>query len=233
MTTDDFVAELFQELDWRLDEIQKLKNLFGHELDRPRRDDLRKALVVVLYAHFEGFCAFALAHYLNGVNQAKLECRQAVPAILAGSWERVFNAMEHGDQKSEIFRKSLPADSRLHRQWRRRHFVEEIDRFLSLPVSMPEDIVDAESNLKPAVLKRNLFVLGIDHTFVDRHADALNNLLGRRNRIAHGEDRRGVNEREYNQYEAAVFEICFRLIELMEDGHFNQRYCKTFPDYVI
>jgi hypothetical protein len=141
--------------------------------------------------------------------------------------------MAHGDQKCKVFSQPLPDDQRLHRHWRRRHFVEEIDRFFGLPVTLPDDVIDAESNLKPEILQRNLFLLGLDHQFVDPHADTIHNLLGRRNRIAHGEDRRGVPEREFNQYESTVFEICYKLIDFLEDAHLNERYRKIIPEYVL
>jgi hypothetical protein len=64
----------------------------------------------------------------------------------------------------------LPNDTRLHRHGRRRHFVENIEQFYDLPVELSEDVIDAESNLKPEVLERNLFILGLDHTFADHHA---------------------------------------------------------------
>ncbi len=226
MTSADFVDELYRELEWRSDELLQLRNLLTHESDLIERDRLRKSLVVLLYAHFEGFCSFALEHYLSAVNQAGIGCREAVPSIVAGSWEMLFNAMEHGDQKCRIFQKTLPNDPRLHRHWRRRHFVEEIEGFLSFPVSIPENVVDTESNLKPAVLERNLFVLGLDHSLVRPYSDQINELLGRRNRIAHGADRRGVPEPDYQRYESAVFEICIKLIEILQDAHQNERFRK-------
>jgi hypothetical protein len=233
MTTDDFVSELYRDLEWRTDELIQLKNLLTHEPDPTARDLLRKSLVMVLYAHFEGFCVFSLEHYQRAINEAGLECREVIPAILAGSWEKVFNAMEHGDEKCKVFRHSLPDDPHLHRHWRRRHFIEETERFLSLRVSIPEHVIDTESNLKPAILQRNLFLLGLDHTFVEPHADTINGLLGRRNRIAHGDDRRGVPEREYNGYESTAYEICFKFIDLMQDAHQNERYRKQPPSYMI
>jgi hypothetical protein len=229
MTTQDFESELFRGYDWHFDEVRRLKNLIAPVADPFDQDEYRKSLVVVLYAHFEGFCVFALQHYLLAVNRARIDCKSAVPAILAGSWEPVFNAMEHGDQKCRIFNRPLPNDERLHRHWRRRHFVEEMDRLLAEPVHMPEDAIDAESNLKPEVLQRNLFLCGLDHRFVDPHTETIHNLLGRRNRIAHGDERRGVPSIEYERYESAVFEICYRLIEFLTEAHANARYQKPAP----
>jgi RiboL-PSP-HEPN len=233
MTTADFVAELYREYDWRFDEVRRLQNLIIGHADLAARGELRKSLTVVLYAHFEGFCIFALQHYLAAINKARVACGDVAPAVLAGAWERLFNAMEHGDRKAKIFRKALPHDASLHRHWRRRHFIEEMERLLQLRVDLPESIIDAESNLKAEVLKRNLFLLGLDHMFVEMHADELNNLLGRRNRIAHGDDRRPVGEAEYRSYEEMVFEICFHLIAFLEDAHRQRYYEKRAPEYAV
>jgi hypothetical protein len=232
MTNADFVAELHRAFDWRFDEVRSLKNVIESQ-PLAAREDLRKSLVLVLYAHFEGFCVFALQHYLAALNQIKLPCRSMTAAVVAGSWERLFIAMEHGTQKCEIFRQTLPDDAGLHRHWRRRHFVEDIDRLLDLPVQIDEDVIDAESNLKPAVLERNLFILGLDHTFVAPHAVTIHNLLGRRNRLGHGEDRRGVPEKDYIEYENAVFEICYRLIDFLDDAYGNSRYERSNPHYHV
>lgn len=224
MTTHDFVLQLQREFDWRLDQVVRLKNLLTREPDVVARDDLRKSLVLILYSHFEGFCVFALEHYVEEVNQAQLPCSDAHPAIVAGAWDPVFNAMQHGDAKCRVFLKPLPNDPDLHKHWRRRHFVEEIDRFRTSTVVLSDGVIDSESNLKPEVLQRNMFVVGLDHTFVEPHADTIHNLLGRRNRIAHGEDRRGVAEKEYDDYETAMFEICYGLIEFLEAAHRDQKY---------
>ena len=107
MTSEDFRGELYREHEWRFDEVRALKNAIARE-PRESRDNLRKSIVILLYAHFEGFCIFALQHYLNALNQLRLPCHLVIPAVIAGAWDRVFNAMEHGDQKSQIFRQALP-----------------------------------------------------------------------------------------------------------------------------
>ena len=215
MTQNDFSAELYHGYNWHFDEVRRLKNLFTHVDNEDLQSEFRKSLVVVLYAHFEGFCVFALQHYLTAVNGTGIPCGSVVSAILAGSWEQLFNAMEHGDQKCRIFHRPLPNDPALHRHWRRRHFVEELDIHLAQTIHIPETAIDAESNLKPEVLQRNLFILGLDHHFVDPHTETIHNLLGRRNRIAHGDERRGVPGLEYDQYESSVFVICVQLIEML------------------
>lgn len=233
MTSDEFTAELYRDFNWRFDEVRRLENLIDNEKPAATADELRKSLVVVLYAHFEGFCVFSLEHYLNAINRAKLSCRASSPAVVAGAWEPLFKAMEKGDKKCDLFRNSLPNDLGLHRHWRRRHFIEEMGRLLDLPVTLDEDVIDTESNLKPSVLQRNLFLLGLDYRFVEPYADDLKNLLGRRNNIAHGDQRRGVPKSEYKTFDSAVFEICFRLIEFMSDSFKESKFLRLEPEYQV
>ena len=216
MSPEDFSAELYRDFEWRSDELTALTNLITREKDGETQSQLRKAVVVVLYAHFEGFCIFGLNHYVTAVNREQVLCKDAVAAIVAGGWEPVFRAMETGDQKCRVFSRPLPSDDKLHRHWRRRHFVEELDGLKMRAVKIPDDVVDSESNLRPAVLQRNLFLLGLDHRFVDPHCDTINSLLARRNRIAHGDDRRGVSKEDLRKYEGMVFDVCFELVEFLD-----------------
>ena len=228
MTTLDFVAQLEADLAWRIDEMNALKGAISSASPIPA-DVLRKSAVLVLYSHLEGFCVFALRHYVDAVNRAQIACRDAVPAVLAGAWENLFNAVLHGDKKCDIFTRQLPDDRGLHSHWRRRHFVEEIRTFEAATVRIDEDAVDAESNLKPLVLQRNLFVLGLDHSFVTPHAPVLHRLLAKRNSIAHGTERRGIAMADYDNYEQAAHLVCRGLIDLLEVSHREKRYQKTGP----
>ncbi len=226
MTAEDFRDELERDVAWRSEELSGLKNLLTFEKDSDRRDTLRKSLVVLLYSHFEGFVVFALQHYQVAINSAAVRCGDATPAILAGAWEGLFNAMQYGDTKNKFFSTLLPDDAALHRHWRRRHFVEEINEFSGRVLRIPDNTVDAESNLKPKVFRRNLFVLGLDHEFVAPHEGTINNLLSLRNRIAHGDMKRGVAETEYNKYQSAVDALNSQLITYLNDAYRQRRFVK-------
>lgn len=232
MNTNDFAVELFYDWAWRSEEIQLLRTAGSAQPTEELRDTFRRSMVVILYAHFEGFCVFALSHYLTVINRQKLRCGEAATAILAASWEALFQAMETGDEKCKVFHRSLPDDKNLHRHWRRRHFVEELHQFQNRVVALPDDLVDAESNLKPWTLKRNLFLLGLDHEFVDEHADSINRLLRRRNDIAHGDERRGIPEAEYDEYELMVLRIKDRLVDFLVKAFREARYSRD-PVYAI
>jgi len=233
MTADEFLGELLRESAWRFEEVQHLNNLVTREPNEERQASLRKSLIMLLYAHLEGFVVFALDHYRTAINTAGVRCGEVTPEVLAGAWDLVFKAMQLGDAKCRVFLKPLPHDEILHRQWRRRHFIEEVSRFEDAVLEMPEDLIDATSNLTPQVLQRNLFVLGLDHQFVVPHADNINKLLGQRNRIAHGDNRRGISLADYSKYESSVKGICEKLVEHLDAAYREQRYLKPHPDYSL
>jgi hypothetical protein len=145
-------AELENEQTWRQDEIRLLRNQLANISNDSEKMQFRRVLVVMLYAHYEGFCKFALVQYIKAVNQEAIRCGEAAYAIVAGAWSKVFTAMETGDQKSSIFRNRLPDDTQLHRFARRREFVERFVDFIGLTAQISEDTIDMESNLWPIVL---------------------------------------------------------------------------------
>ena len=64
-----------------------------------------------------------------------------------------------------------------------------------------------ESNLKPIVLKKNLFRLGLDYAAFDDVMGDINKILGYRNKIAHGKYKAGIQEQEYFGYKKSAFEV--------------------------
>ena len=58
---------------------------------------------------------------------------------------------------------------------------------MSTRVEIPDDTINTEANLSPDVLKRNMYRLGLNFSSVDSQRGIMNELLGRRNAIAHGE----------------------------------------------
>jgi hypothetical protein len=211
-------AELEDEQTWRQNEMRFLRNQLANISDLSEKMQFRRALVLMLYAHYEGFCKFALLQYLKAINRAAIRCEEATSAIVAGAWSRVFTAMEIGDRKSEIFRGSLPDDAKLHRFARRRDFVEQFSEFAKQVALVPEDTIDTESNLHPVVMQKNLYRLGLNHDVFSKHDGNILHLINRRNNIAHGADKNGLTENEYGQLESTVFKIMDDLMDIVMEA---------------
>ncbi|MEA2164599.1 MAG: hypothetical protein QOK37_2726 [Thermoanaerobaculia bacterium] len=196
---------LENELEWRVAEVRALRN-HAAGLEDAARAQFRRAVLLMLYAHYEGFCKAALLEYVRAINGARAACDDVVPAIVAGAWSKIFVALA-GDQKSKVFKAILPEDASLHTLARRREFVERLDELLQEEVQFPEDVVDTDSNLWPKLLRRNLYLVGLPLEWVDQYEGAVKRLLYMRNGIAHGADRSGIAEQQYADLEEAVLKV--------------------------
>jgi hypothetical protein len=227
MNIPELRGELEAEMAWRQDEIRFFQNQGADLDDEDRQEQYRRALILVLYAHFEGFCKFALTLYVNTVNREGIKCAQANHAIAAASLADVFMALRDRSAKCADFRNAAPDDTKLHRFARDREFVERTADFLQRTVSIPDDVVDTESNLKPVVLRKNLFRLGLPHDLFATFEDGINQLLAYRNRIAHGESRLGITEATYESVRESVFTIIEAITVQVMTAVANKQYLKT------
>lgn len=218
-------AEIEQEREWREAEMRLLRNQVAAIDDARLRDVARKALVVMLYAHFEGICKVLLGAYIDKINGLQLRVSEVAPALGAACLADAFFALRDPNRKCREFSSILPDDSALHRFARDRQFVEVSSNLFSRVVDIrAEQVVDTESNLKPAVLKKILYRLGLDHGLVEPWEAGIQQLLRRRNDVAHGMARGGISESDYANLEAAVNSVIDRLVAALMDAVSNQRY---------
>jgi hypothetical protein len=220
-------AELEDELTWRLDELKFFKNRLS---DIHRDDDrkrYRRALVVMLYSHFEGFWKAAFVIYAKAVNRTGIRCKDASEALVASAFADVFEALADGNRKSDYFRRSAPDDSQLHRFSRHQEFVGLVDDFVRQVVAIElENAVDTESNLKPVVIRKNLFRLGFQHDAFSAHEGTVNRLLETRNQIAHGATRSGLSQSQYEPLEQAVIHVMQTVVLFIYEALTQERYMR-------
>ena len=207
MTLDPLWAEIEAEQAWREEEIRALQNMMATLPTEEERSKFRRTLVVMLYAHFEGFCKFAFSLYVREVNNARITCGGATYAIAAASIADVLEALRNPQKKCDEFRHSLPDDEKLHRFARDREFIERTTEIESRIVEIRDDIVDVEDNLKPVVLRKILYRLGLPHTQFDQIEGQIHQLLNYRNGIAHGSFRDGIPQNRYDGIYKAVYGI--------------------------
>lgn len=200
-----FRAEIEAEREWREREIRLLRNQAFALASEDDRAVSRKALVTMLYAHFEGLCRFMLTLYLQRVNGLGLKVSEASPALAAASTADVFAALRNPDKKCKEFARALPDDSALHRFARDREFTE-VARAIDLrALAVKEDeIADAEANLRPVVLRKILYRMGLDPGLAKPWEGSIHMLLNYRNGVAHGSSKTGPSDREYSELERAV-----------------------------
>lgn len=201
-------AEIEADRTWREEELRFFENQ-GSLLKESEQEQYRRALVIILYAHLEGFCKAALASYATHINQAGYLVRDTEWAIAAASLATVFSRLRDNDRKSDIFRRTLPDDSKLHRFCRERDFLEQLCDFEYQAVALDvAEIVDMESNVKPQVLRKVLYRLGLDTELADQWAPDIDKLLAFRNNIAHGTMRTGIEAKQYQRLRDAANAVC-------------------------
>lgn len=221
----EFRAEMEAEREWREREMRQLRNQLAHIASEDQRRAARKALVVMLYAHFEGVCKALLSMYVNRLNSLGLRVGEVVSPVGAASLAEVFLALRDPNKKCAEFARTLPNDTALHRFARDREFVEVAwkvaQRFVQIDA---DEIVDTESNLKPIVLRKILFRLGLDPELAQPWEGSIHLLLNRRNDVAHGTARAGLDEKEYATLEQAVSLVVDGIVKAI----FDAMACKAY-----
>jgi len=220
----DIISQIESELTWRMQELIFLKNklsLIETESDKNR---YRKSLVVMLYSYYEGFCKSAFQIYIQAINSQNLLRSDASLSIRTSSLHEVFLAYGNESKKDELFRKSLPNDTKLHKYSRQITFVEEFTNFLSETINIPEEIVDTESNLKPVVLKKILYRLGFPIENVQISENIINKLLSYRNSISHGSRKEGITDSDYEELESDVKDIMNSIRQTINNAIMDELY---------
>ncbi len=226
MNVDDFRAQLEMELTWRVDEIRFFQNQCAMIERDSERDKFRRALVLLLYSNFEGFCKFGLSLYVSAINDEGIVCKEASYAIAAASLSDLFASLRDGTKKAVEFKNDNPSDQKLHRFARDREFIERAFEFMERKVNIPDKIIDTESNLKPVVLRKNLYRLGLPHdqfSFLDTD---IGQLLSVRNKIAHGETKTGIPMMLYEQLYTSALHIMTSITAGLTEAFSEKRFLR-------
>jgi hypothetical protein len=228
MDYESFVTQLEQDREWREREMRTLLNDLITRESEEARDEFRRPLVALQYAHYEGFTKFALRHYVNAVNSKSLKCSEAMHELVALAFAKVFRELRNPDPKGRLFKGALPSDTPLHKFAREVHFLAEMDSVFENSLLINDDAIDTESNLTPAVLRKNLFRLGLSMDFVGEIDADLNRLVGIRNEIAHGDSKmkRGVTVGDYGKFADACKKAMDNVDSQVRDAYRSSRYLK-------
>jgi hypothetical protein len=205
MKVEDFSAELESDLEWRQAEVLFFQNVSSGIRDTDLQRYL-KSLVLVVYAHVEGYVKFSLSSYVRAINSQMLSCNDANDAIVAASLSDLLSALRDAQRKSKDFSKA-PDDAALQQFCRDREFVSKSRDFFSMTVKIPDSAVNTESNLWPIVLRKNLYRLGLPHDRLSHLDGALSRLVNTRNEIGHGSRRDGVEWKDYLELRNAAFKV--------------------------
>lgn len=215
---------LEEELALRWAEMRHLSNQVY--LVRPsHRKRFRRALVVMLYAHLEGFAKSCLGTYAHEVNRERLKCGDANDALATASLANVFRSLASDAKPHAFFRNKAPEDSKLHAFARQKELTSRLSDLWSQSLDIPiDEVVDTESNLSPLVLRKILFRLGFPHDAFATEEGTLNRLLEERNNIAHGRRNAGYEGEDYRKIEKAVYAVLHRLMAFVTKALIDEEY---------
>ena len=222
--------EAMIEYRWRKAEIlffeDQMKRFSKSTAGMIERDKYRKSLILVLYSHFEGYCKFMFQLYIDAINRERIKCKFASHQIVAATLDIEFKDLINPKKKSRVFPKVLTVEDALHPFARRAEFLEEIGNFMEKVVIIPDDVIDLESNLKPIVIRKNLYKLGLSHELFDSLEGEVSQLLTIRNGIAHGNFLQGVPQNRYKNVRTACFDIMntlrIKILDALKSDEFKR-----------
>lgn len=224
MTADELRAALETELAWRQEELAFFKNQLNNISNESDQLRYRKSLVLILYSHMEGYIKIALQTYIQYINSQKILRKDAISGLRVAGMHKEFLAYENLDRKCNIFRRSLPEDASLHRFYRRVDFMEQMDSFKDATLVVEDNVVDTESNLWYIVLQKNLYKIGLPIDMFDQYRSEIDALVNRRNSIAHGNARAGVEQQEFSDWESKILQVLSDITRILYDYAHRQRY---------
>ena len=228
MNLEEVRAQLEDEFTWRRDEIRFLHNQLSYIKKDNDKRRYRKALVVMLYSHFEGFCKTALSIYANTINRENLTCSLVTDQIVASSLATMFQDFENTNKKSGLFIRDLPDDRAIHRFARRVELIGILKEIWMHRVEIPiDEVVDTEANLNPPVMKKILYRLGLPPDAFSENEGRIHLLLNYRNSIAHGVAKDGLDERKYEEVQTAAIEIMSSLIKVITSALSDTKYLRV------
>lgn len=184
------------DLDWRETELAELRILLANDdLAKWQKLILFRASWTLLYAHYEGFCKFALTVYFKALESSGAKYSEFKPKTQAFALTGKLKELRKRDDVELLLAI--------------RGFEGDV---LDNPVTFSEK-VDTKSNLRPATLTWLLEAADLEIKSLRSHNHTLENLVNRRNRIAHGERDIIQGFGYYSPCETAVKEIMGDLAE--------------------
>jgi hypothetical protein len=198
--------EIETDLDWREGELAVLRILLSNK-SLPKREKivLLRSAWALLYAHYEGFCKFALAVFYDAVRKSGVTC-QSLP----------FNTQCFALIEPIKTIRNLPIAD----------FIAALSTFkvkhLDNSPSFPD--IETNSNLYSSTLENLLKDADIVLPSLNLHNKKLDTLVRRRNKIAHGEKDMITEVDYYLQYEDAFKIVAYELayaIDQKIERHFK------------
>ena len=197
--------KLTREIGFRKKEISELYILVqSTKSSESTRKHLLRGLLLLIYAHWEGFIKSASKKYLKALQEMKIPCNQLQPALKAFYLYSQFKSQ----QGSEWNKFSVALN-----------FNEKVifDKDISNEIS-------TKSNLNTEVFKNIVARIGIDDLNIDMKKGIIDDgLLDRRNSIAHGQMIH-IDLSDLIIYKDQIVHLLDCYLDLILDAYDNKKY---------
>jgi hypothetical protein len=200
-----FEQQVEQDLAWREAEMGSLKLLLA---SAPTGTDRHRALLracsAMLYAHYEGFCKFCWTLLLDTIQAGAHIRRDLAEPIARRAMAPIFKRLRGDTSDVNIWRFGLiDFQSELAEKAR---FADEID---------------TQSNLWPDLAQRINDSVGLSCPTFGSNAAELSQLVGRRNKIAHGEKLEIADLKQFRTFEhvawLAMHDLAVAVVECLQN----------------
>lgn len=209
-----FQQQIEQDLAWREAEMASLKMLLA---SAPTGSDRQRALLracsAMLYAHYEGFCKFCWTLILDTIAAEAHVRKDLVEALAKRSMITVFRTFRADTSDAAIW------------QFASCDFQHQLGQIAVFP-----DEIDTESNLWPSVSQKINDSIGLQYPLLNTHEAELRQLVGRRNKIAHGEKLEIADMQQFQQFEHAAVVVMHELALGVAECLENKSYLRPHTD---
>lgn len=208
--------QIERELDWRIAELAELKKIALSLSSRKIAYDAQlRALWVMLYAHYEGFCKFVISVFLEELEKTgKVRCLFKDELIIFSLEEELSNIRKDTSAKScyEYFNNT---------------FNTVLNSVIQFKKNRNSDYrIIGSNNLYSDDLLEMCACICISENVIEENRIKLNTLVSRRNEIAHGKKHPIKNLNDYKEYEDAALDVMIALALAVIESLEQKKYLR-------
>ena len=181
----NWAKELEDDLNWREAELASFKLLVSSAPKKSVKEQaLLRALWILLYAHYEGFCKFSWDLFLSAIQEQVIQRSLCNDQIACLSLEKNFKKLKGNLSPNAIWS----------------FCVAEFPRLMSEAIVFDVKL-ETQYNLWPNIFKDNLQKISLPVQIINEHSTRIKTLVARRNDIAHGQKMIIKDLNDYQKYE--------------------------------
>lgn len=222
MNYEELRTQLEEDLAWRLDELRHLRNALLGSIEQENWPVAAlRAILVMQYAHLEGFAHNAFKLYVDAINSRKLRAHQVRPHLFACALTPEFNELRMGGGEQEDLEGRLTrrANSQVK-------FVNKLRLLNAEEILIDADrSISMEMNFGADVLRRTIFMLAIPESEVDeKYYGSLEFVRRARNDIAHGNRKEVISPRLFESHRRVCEQFMSELSRIIGAAVRNEWY---------